>query len=171
MGAVATYSVDAYHAGNVRLLDDCSFTFWRFFFSSPVFLQVYFISNLCTELTSLLQNHSCDPNCEINPCYINEANIDKPLLTVFTKRDVEPSEELSFSYMGCIDDDMVCHLLRVHNPIQLTALSDIQGQKREKEQRCCLCGMSLWERKLFGSAIFVNSTFFHSLIQAAVITF
>jgi histone-lysine N-methyltransferase SUV39H len=73
MGAVATYSVDAYHAGN----------FTRFL------------------------NHSCDPNCEINPCYINEANIDKPLLTVFTKRDVEPSEELSFSYMGCIDDDMI----------------------------------------------------------------
>ncbi|KAH9935451.1 uncharacterized protein B0H18DRAFT_412930 [Fomitopsis serialis] len=25
-------------------------------------------------------NHSCDPNCCINPCYINEANLDKPLL-------------------------------------------------------------------------------------------
>ncbi|KAG2128685.1 hypothetical protein DEU56DRAFT_741748 [Suillus clintonianus] len=62
----ATYSVDAYHAGN---------------------------------------NHSCDPNCEINACYINEANIEKPLLTVFTKREVEPFEELSFSYMGNIDDD------------------------------------------------------------------
>lgn len=73
MGAVATYSVDAYHAGN----------FTRFL------------------------NHSCDPNCEINPCYINEANIEKPLLTIFTRRDVEPFEELSFSYMGCIDDDMI----------------------------------------------------------------
>lgn len=73
MGAVATYSVDAYHAGN----------FTRFL------------------------NHSCDPNCEINPCYINEANIEKPLLTVFTKREVEPFEELSFSYMGCIDDETI----------------------------------------------------------------
>jgi histone-lysine N-methyltransferase SUV39H len=73
MGAVATYSVDAYHAGN----------FTRFL------------------------NHSCDPNCEINPCYINEANIDKPLLTVFTKLDVEPFEELCFSYLGCIDDDTI----------------------------------------------------------------
>ncbi|KAG1884046.1 hypothetical protein F4604DRAFT_1734514 [Suillus subluteus] len=73
MGAVATYSVDAYHAGN----------FTRFL------------------------NHSCDPNCEITPCYINEANLEKPLLTIFTRRDVEPFEELSFSYMGCIDDDMI----------------------------------------------------------------
>lgn len=73
MGAVATYSVDAYHAGN----------FTRFL------------------------NHSCDPNCEIHPCYINEANIEKPLLTVFTKLDVEPFEELCFSYLGCIDEDTI----------------------------------------------------------------
>lgn len=73
MGAVATYSVDAYHAGN----------FTRFL------------------------NHSCDPNCEIVPCYINEANMEKPLLAIFTRRDVEPSEELSFSYIGSIDKDTI----------------------------------------------------------------
>ncbi|EGO23477.1 hypothetical protein SERLADRAFT_391489 [Serpula lacrymans var. lacrymans S7.9] len=50
-------------------------------------------------------NHSCNPNCTIVACYINEANIDKPLLTVFTSRDVEPYEELCFSYAGIDDED------------------------------------------------------------------
>ncbi|KAI6129664.1 hypothetical protein EDD16DRAFT_1470945 [Pisolithus croceorrhizus] len=45
-------------------------------------------------------NHSCDPNCEITACYINDADINKPLLAVFTIRDVEPWEELCFSYYG-----------------------------------------------------------------------
>ncbi|CDO69199.1 hypothetical protein BN946_scf185042.g101 [Trametes cinnabarina] len=51
-------------------------------------------------------NHSCEPNCVINACYINEANLDKPLLAIFTCRDVEPYEELCFSYYGQSDDDM-----------------------------------------------------------------
>lgn len=51
------------------------------------------------------QNHSCNPNCFINPCYINEANLDKPLLAVFTQRDVLPGEELCFSYYGNEDDE------------------------------------------------------------------
>ncbi len=52
-----------------------------------------------------LQNHSCDPNCGINAVYLNEANIEKPLLAIFTKRDIEPHEELCFSYMGPIDGE------------------------------------------------------------------
>ena len=50
------------------------------------------------------QNHSCDPNCILNPCYINEANIEKPLLAIFTRMDVAAGEELCFSYTG-VDDD------------------------------------------------------------------
>ncbi|KAI0789158.1 SET domain-containing protein [Abortiporus biennis] len=50
-------------------------------------------------------NHSCEPNCKINACYINEANLEKPLLTVFTIYDVEPKEELCFSYYGDPDDE------------------------------------------------------------------
>ena len=49
------------------------------------------------------QNHSCDPNCKIFACYIDDADVDKPLLTVFTTREVEPWEELCFSYYGDID--------------------------------------------------------------------
>ncbi|KAI0743934.1 SET domain-containing protein [Daedaleopsis nitida] len=50
-------------------------------------------------------NHSCDPNCTIVAAYINEANLDKPLLSIFTKRDVEPYEEICFSYFGDGDDN------------------------------------------------------------------
>lgn len=49
------------------------------------------------------QNHSCDPNCKILACYIDDADVNKPLLAVFTTRDVEPWEELCFSYYGDID--------------------------------------------------------------------
>ncbi|KAF9220528.1 SET domain-containing protein [Gyrodon lividus] len=48
-------------------------------------------------------NHSCDPNCSIYACYINEADVEKPLLVVFTTRDVDPWEELCFSYYGDIE--------------------------------------------------------------------
>ncbi|KAI0048299.1 SET domain-containing protein [Auriscalpium vulgare] len=50
-------------------------------------------------------NHSCDPNCSMNACYINEANLEKPLLTLFTTRDVLPYEEVTFSYSGAPDDE------------------------------------------------------------------
>ncbi|KAF8551875.1 SET domain-containing protein [Imleria badia] len=49
-------------------------------------------------------NHSCDPNCKILACYIDDADINKPLLAVFTTRDVEPWEELCFSYYGDSDE-------------------------------------------------------------------
>ncbi|RXW11269.1 hypothetical protein EST38_g14586, partial [Candolleomyces aberdarensis] len=51
-------------------------------------------------------NHSCEPNCRIFGCYINEANIGKPLLVVFAIRDIEPHEEICFSYVGDGDDDL-----------------------------------------------------------------
>ncbi|EKM54377.1 uncharacterized protein PHACADRAFT_98180 [Phanerochaete carnosa HHB-10118-sp] len=49
-------------------------------------------------------NHSCDPNCIIVPAYINEANIDKPLLTIWTNKSVAAGEELCFSYVGDPED-------------------------------------------------------------------
>ncbi|KAI0958679.1 hypothetical protein AcV7_004427 [Taiwanofungus camphoratus] len=63
-------------------------------------VDAYHVGNFTRYL-----NHSCDPNCNINACYVNEANLDKPLLTIFTLRDVAPEEELCFSYFGNVDDD------------------------------------------------------------------
>ncbi|TEB27917.1 SET domain-containing protein [Coprinellus micaceus] len=54
-------------------------------------------------------NHSCDPNAKLYACYINESYIAKPLLVVFSLRDIEPHEEICFSYTGIYpgeeDDD------------------------------------------------------------------
>lgn len=41
----------------------------------------------------------------MNPCYVTEGNIEKPLLAVFARREIEPGEELCFSYSGDVDDD------------------------------------------------------------------
>jgi hypothetical protein len=47
----------------------------------------------------------------MNACYVNEANLDKPFLTLFTRRDVLPWEELCFSYTGYDSDEEVCQKL------------------------------------------------------------
>jgi hypothetical protein len=43
----------------------------------------------------------------MNACYTNEANLDKPLLALFTRCEVQPWEELSFSYTGYDSDEEV----------------------------------------------------------------
>ncbi|KAJ6551653.1 SET domain-containing protein [Mycena capillaripes] len=45
-------------------------------------------------------NNSCDPNCMVNACYIDEPDIRKPVMTLFSKRDIAAGEELCFSYQG-----------------------------------------------------------------------
>ncbi|KZT28936.1 SET domain-containing protein [Neolentinus lepideus HHB14362 ss-1] len=62
-------------------------------------VDAYHIGNFTRFL-----NHSCAPNCCLVPCYVNEGNLEKPLFTVFTLHDVQPYEELCFSYRG-LDDD------------------------------------------------------------------
>lgn len=53
--------------------------------------------------------------------------MDKPMLTVFTVREVGPFEELCFSYMGRIDDSSVRHLSRL-NVLDLDLTEKNQGQ-------------------------------------------
>lgn len=50
-------------------------------------------------------NHSCDPNCHLSACYINDPDIERPLLTLFSLRDIQQNEELTFSYFGLEDED------------------------------------------------------------------
>ncbi|KAF7336599.1 Histone-lysine N-methyltransferase, H3 lysine-9 specific [Mycena sanguinolenta] len=45
-------------------------------------------------------NHSCDPNCKLTPCYIDEHDVRKPLMALFAARDVLLGEELTVSYDG-----------------------------------------------------------------------
>jgi len=67
--------------------------------------DLIFEVDLCDS--RLNQNHSCDPNCAMNACYVNEADLDKPFLALFTRRDVLPWEELCFSYSGYDSDEEV----------------------------------------------------------------
>ncbi|KAG8907943.1 hypothetical protein FRB99_001451 [Tulasnella sp. 403] len=51
-------------------------------------------------------NHSCSPNVELHPIYIDDADLSKPLLCAFTIKDVMKGEELCFSYHGREDDEL-----------------------------------------------------------------
>ncbi|KDR70114.1 hypothetical protein GALMADRAFT_76396, partial [Galerina marginata CBS 339.88] len=106
------FTVDAYHAGNVRFF-----------------------------------NHSCDPNGRLYPCYINEGNIQKPLLAIFSRRDIEPNEEICFSYRGEYpgeeDDDDGDN----------NGDDDDDGKsttsKRDKIYEPCMCGAPNCKRMFF----------------------
>ncbi|TFK54412.1 SET domain-containing protein [Heliocybe sulcata] len=50
-------------------------------------------------------NHSCEPNCCLVPCYVNDGDLEKPLLAIFTQHDVQPYEEMCFSYTGDTDGE------------------------------------------------------------------
>jgi len=82
-------------------------------------------------------NHSCDPNSRLFPCYINEGNIDKPLLTVFAIRDIEENDEVCFNYSGNYPGD---------NGDDQIDQSDAEGNESEMKNEAiyarCLCGTS-----------------------------
>ncbi|ESK91613.1 set domain-containing protein [Moniliophthora roreri MCA 2997] len=78
-------------------------------------LNMYYLDNDCKytidayhagNFTRFL-NHSCDPNAMLSFVYIDEADIYKPLLCIFARRDIAPNEEITFSYAGDpdVDDD------------------------------------------------------------------
>lgn len=46
------------------------------------------------------QNHSCLPNCRVSPVYVNEPDIDRPLIAFYATRDVKAGEELTVDYWG-----------------------------------------------------------------------
>lgn len=87
-------------------------------------------------------NHSCDPNCQLVPCYINESNIDKPLLTVFARRDIEAGEELCFSYHGDHDDDS-------DNEQNSSPPASAEPSKSDEVYARCRCGSSRCTGKIF----------------------
>ncbi|KAJ7720302.1 hypothetical protein DFH07DRAFT_760927, partial [Mycena maculata] len=80
-GRTYLLDIDFYH---LKELGDCQYV-----------VDAYHAGNFTRFL-----NNSCDPNCKVTPCYINEPDIQKPLLTLFATRDIAPGEELCFSYSG-----------------------------------------------------------------------
>ncbi|KIJ38438.1 hypothetical protein M422DRAFT_49976 [Sphaerobolus stellatus SS14] len=91
----STHTIDAFHVGNVRIhtISDRASTE-----PLPFFL-------LSMQFTRFL-NHSCEPNCQIVASYVNEPDMHKPTLTIFTYKDVQAGEELTFAYHGLgLDED------------------------------------------------------------------
>ncbi|GJJ09617.1 hypothetical protein Clacol_003840 [Clathrus columnatus] len=88
-------------------------------------------------------NHSCDPNCQITPTYVNEPDLHKPALTIFTSRDVQKGEELTFSYLGEPDNDEGMDE-QVDNE-EAGPLS----HKQEAVHRRCLCGATNCRGQMF----------------------
>jgi len=70
----------------------------------------------------------------ITHCYINDGDVEKPLLTVFTLEDVEAWGELCFSYNGAPDEDVTVRVFSFHpvtailtlTPEQVAAVSATQ---------------------------------------------
>lgn len=116
----AKYVMDAYHAGNVSPMS------YRIAVANLNLVHSFFGTSMTEDAGFLChhifkQNHSCEPNCAPNACYVNEGNIEKPVVALFTRRDVLPWEELSFSYTGYESDEEVCspfhHILSLPSTI------------------------------------------------------
>jgi|ERR1700734_3722454 hypothetical protein len=81
----------------------------------------------------------------ITSCYINDGDMEKPLLTVFTQEDVEPWGELCFSYSGPVPEEDVAVCFSLHlfifsraDDVVRAGCSDSDGDRRS------LCSMPLW---------------------------
>jgi [histone H3]-lysine9 N-trimethyltransferase SUV39H len=83
----------------------------------------------CSHRTSSPQNHSCDPNCHLNPCYTNDGNFEKPLLTIFTQKNIVAGEELTLSYA---EED-----------------EEPDSQLSEHKRQECRCGAANCKRYIF----------------------
>ncbi|KAI0690092.1 hypothetical protein BC835DRAFT_1281601 [Cytidiella melzeri] len=92
-----------YHLGNRTYLFDVDF--WHLQqgkgknWNQNYCVDAYHAGNFTRYL-----NHSCDPNCQLVPVYINEPDLEKPLLAIFTIKDIFAYQELCFSYSGPPDD-------------------------------------------------------------------
>lgn len=89
----------------------------------------------------ILQNHSCDHNCRINAVHINDANIEKALLGIFARKDIDAGQELTFNYYGEMDDEVwrcPTYSMRVLTDYMLQDKDMDKGEDQAYQK--CLCG-------------------------------
>lgn len=92
----------------------------------------------------------------MNPCYINDTNIEKPLLVIFTCRDVAPEEELCFSYFGDSDSIEVDEG-NISDKVSNFSTGDVLMsflriilQRNDGVYKKCECGARNCRGKMFG---------------------
>ncbi|KAF5354317.1 hypothetical protein D9756_007343 [Leucocoprinus leucothites] len=94
-------------------------------------------------------NHSCEPNARLFPCYINEPDVEKPLLVVFSNKDIPPFEEVCFNYMGSYPEDE-----EDEDEDEDNQDDEPSGEKRKDAvYRPCMCGA----KKCKGENIFTRT--------------
>ncbi|KAF7303712.1 hypothetical protein MIND_00600600 [Mycena indigotica] len=91
-------------------------------------------------------NHSCDPNCRVCPCYIDEPDERRPLIVFFATRDIATDEELCFSYSGKLPGDEDDELKG--NDDDYKPDTDEDGPSH-KQSNACYCGASNCTGKMF----------------------
>ncbi|WVQ77366.1 hypothetical protein IAR50_007051 [Cryptococcus sp. DSM 104548] len=57
-------------------------------------------------------NHSCDPNLAIAQAYVKDFHPERPILVIFTHKDVKKGEELCISYKGIPDEEEIKAAIR-----------------------------------------------------------
>ncbi|KAG8746630.1 hypothetical protein FRC10_004233 [Ceratobasidium sp. 414] len=81
-------------------------------------------------------NHSCRPNLVLSALYVEEPDIRKPWLALFSDKEIKPGQELTFSYTGMDADD----------PEDQAKITEAKREghngkpKRGKVFEECLCG-------------------------------
>ncbi|KAG8720934.1 hypothetical protein FRC08_017171 [Ceratobasidium sp. 394] len=81
-------------------------------------------------------NHSCRPNLAMSALYVEEPDIRKPWLALFSCKEVKLGQELTFSYTGMDADDP-----EDQDKITEAKMKAAKGKSRhEKVFEGCLCG-------------------------------
>jgi len=93
-------------------------------------------------------NHSCDPNLAITQAYVRDYHPERPLLVIFSCRDVRAGEELCISYKG-IPDEVETEAERTERKksgsrkrkrtAKTSAAAHVASKRDAKKDRC-LCG-------------------------------
>ncbi|KAF8218270.1 hypothetical protein K438DRAFT_2039046 [Mycena galopus ATCC 62051] len=78
---------------------------WYYLSDKEQFVQEYVVDAYHVGNFTRFLNHSCDPNCKVTPCYIDEPDLTKSLITLFASRDIPAGDELCFAYGGDPDID------------------------------------------------------------------
>jgi len=95
-------------------------------------------------------NHSCDPNCKITATYVNEPDLHKPTLTIYTCRDVRAGEELTFAYFGADEDEEDEEEIDEYSQKKIKVVGGpLTHNKKQAVYRPCLCGSANCRGQMF----------------------
>ncbi|KAJ7048092.1 SET domain-containing protein [Mycena amicta] len=133
-------------SGRTYLLDIDFYNVKRKFGATVQYgVDAYHVGNF----TRFFFNHSCDPNCRVCPCYINEPDERRPLIVFFATRDIAVDEEICFSYSGKIPGDEGDDESQRGSEDDDYKPDDDDNLPSHKQKNACYCGASNCTGKMF----------------------